>query len=261
MKTNTYILIALFAVFLTACNEEKYLRVPAVETLSVQMWDNNVIISGKVTDSGNVGVSAGVYFTQGHKPKSATENQILLDVANDGSFQAVISELKEDSTYYFGTFVLSSIGFGLGEIIAFKVPRFAAPVSPCENTLTTNHVKDGNQIFSVSASTEISPLETYDFILNKGSFPEITFSFKDKPITGIYETVSQVDRLGSNSQISVKISKNIGYTYYASTVSHGQLVYVNCVEENNFIISFCDLSYAMNYENYSLTGRFEIEAR
>jgi len=265
MKTKTYILAVFFAVFLTACNKEKYLRIPAVETVSVYVEDNNVIVDGKVTDFGNAFKAyAGVYFAQGREPETAYENQILLDIASDGSFQAAIPDLKEDSTYYFGTFVATNLGYDLGDIIAFKIPRFSAPELPCASSLQKNYIKDENQnyaISNVSVEKKANNLYEYKAGLNAYGYSQYyTFAFYGEPKTGIYQTIYDIrsfDYIGRTGIVEVRVNKKVGMSFVTPPVNKMQEVYVDHTNPNKIIISFCGLKYSYQYWDYNIDAEVQ----
>ncbi len=131
--------------------------------------------------------------------------------------------------------------------------------------MTTNRITDDGRNYSVTAYVRQSATtETYDVIVDCGSWnPDITFSFREKLVTGIYSTVDRLERYGSTNDVSVKITKTIGFGTPTIPVNSGQFVYLNCVDENKIIISFCDLKYRMqvNNTNYdaTLTGMVESE--
>ncbi len=253
------------ALFLTSCNDDKYLRLPSVETSFVEVSGTDVILSGKVIDDGNAGIwTLGFCYDQDQAPSTIKKNQTLVDwMYEDGTFGATIQRLKQDSTYYFKAFIVTDLGYATGEVIEYTVPRFEAPESPCENKLITNRVTDDGRNYTVTAY-QSAKFETYDIFVNCGPWnPDIKISFREKPITGIYKTVDRIERYGATNDISINISKTIGYSTPTMPINSGQSVYLNCIDENKIVISFCDLAYPMqvNNTNYDVTlsGKIELE--
>lgn len=257
------------ALFLTGCNEDKYLRLPAVETSSVEVSGTDIILTGKMIDNGNAGVwTLGFCYDRDRVPATIQRNQTLVDwVYEDGTFQASLQGLKQDSTYYFQAFIVTDLGFATGEVIEYTVPRFEAPEAPCENNLTMNRVTDDGRNYTVTAYARESDFsETYDIAVDCGPWnPDITFSFREKPVTGIYSTANRIDRYGTTNDVSVKITKTVGYGATTIPVNSGQFVYVNRMDEDKLILSFCDLAYKMNVNNMNfdvvLSGKVESEVR
>ena len=268
--TMRYIIFFLTtALFLTGCNKDKYLRLPAVATSSVEVSGTDVIVTGKVTDDGNAGIwTLGFCYDQGQAPETILKNQTLVDwMYEDGTFKATIPGLKQNLTYYFKAFIVNDIGYSMGDVVKYTVPRFEAPKAPCENSLTTNRITDSGQPYTVTVSSDkYIYTATYDISVDCGyRNPDITFSFREKPITGIYGTVQQIEHYGTinDNDVLVKISKTTGFSTSTMIVNTGQLVYVNCMDENKIVISFCDLTYRMyvNYTYYDVTlsGKFELK--
>ncbi len=54
--------------FLSSCNKETYLRVPKIETVSVDIVGLEVIVTGEVLDDGNSGISLGVAYDLDQAP-------------------------------------------------------------------------------------------------------------------------------------------------------------------------------------------------
>jgi len=254
------------SLFLMSCNEDAYLRLPVVEMSSVEVTGTDIILSGKVIDDGNSGIyTLGFCYAQNQSPQSINQNQTLVDwIYEDGTFGTVIQGLKQDSTYYFKSFIITTTGSAISEAVSYTVPRFTAPEAPCENNLTTNRVTDDGRNYSVTAYVRQSVFsETYDILVNCGSWnPDITISFREKPITGIYKTVDRIERYGATNDVAIKISKTIGYGTPTMPISSGQSVYLNCIDENKIIISFCDLAYIMQVNNTNhnvvLSGKIEL---
>jgi hypothetical protein len=256
------------SLFLSGCNKDKYLRLPVVETFSVEVSGTEVIVTGKVIDDGNTGgLILGFCYEKGEEPATIQKNQILVDwMYSDGTFQTAIQKLEQGSTYYFKAFIVNDQGYATGNAIRYVVPRFEAPAAPCEDALTTNRITDGEQSYPVTVSSGISPFSgsSYDFTVSCGSWNlEIVFSFREKPITGVYSTVGRIERYGADDQVSVQISKRVGFSNQTMVINTGLPVYVNRVDDDKITISFCDLIYRMNinytYYDFALSGKFESE--
>jgi len=265
MKTiKTYrILIVSVLVCLWACNKDKNLRAPEVETTSVELVGTDVIVTGKVLDDGNAGMILGFTYDVNKEPYFVVTNQILVkQMYDDGTFRASIPNLKEDSTYYFKAFVLGDYGYAIGKTVKYTVPRFTAPEAPCESNLTENKIHDvwveysQTQNYSVTVSSSISNRfpETYDITVDCGYLkPEITFSFREKPTTGIYSTTAAIEQY-SEGNVAVTVFKS---NYY--TIKSLQSVYVNRENNDRIVLSFCDLIYTVNEREYSLSGKVVLE--
>ena len=146
------------------------------------------------------------------------------------------------------------------------------PVAPCEDLLTMNQIRDvwieysQGQNYSVTISAGISPFsENYEISINTGWYnPQITFIFREKPVTGVYNTWTNVDSWSPKTNVAVHISKYINavYEYPPRAVNSNLSVYVNREDDDKIIISFCDLEYSvyLNYQTYpySITGKFEV---
>ncbi|MCL2329472.1 MAG: hypothetical protein FWC39_13300 [Bacteroidetes bacterium] len=259
------ILFVIVALLLTNCNKDAYIRLPAVETVSAEVSGNDVVFRGKILDSGNSGIyTLGFCYQQDTVPQSIIKNQILIKkYYADGTFEAVLSNLKQDSTYYFKAFIITENGSAVGEAVKYTVPRFVAPEAPCASNLTENKIQDvwveysQTQNYSVTVSSSISNRfpETYDIELNCGyNQPKITFSFRETPTTGIYNTTAAIEQY-SEGKVAVTMFKSNGSVRNYYTIQSAQPVYVNRENDDRIILSFCNLIYTVNGREYSLSGK------
>jgi hypothetical protein len=261
MKRSIYILI--ISLLLMGCDKDKELRLPIVETLSPEVSGTTVVISGKVIDTGNSGIILGFCYAQDREPSSIVENQILVDeMYENGTFSIAVSNLKQDSTYYFKAFIANNQGYTEGNVVKYTVPSFEAPEAPCAASLTSNSIKDNNTSYNnVTVSTGISPYDEYEVNVKFGySNPELTFAFKEKPITGVYTIVNRAYDHSTSDVVSIKYFKRAGYLSQIMAVSSGAKVYVDAQDETNIVVSFCSLDYKFDASvSGTLQGKFTIE--
>ncbi len=256
----------LAALCFVGCNKDAHLRLPQVETISAEVAGNDVVITGKIIDDGNSGIyTLGFCYQQDTVPQLITKNQILINKCDEnGMFQAIIPDLKQDSTYYFKAFIITETGNAIGEAIEYTVPRFRAPEVPCESNLTEHQIRDKMidydnpaEIYTVSAWESKNSAYEYEVTIDCGLWkPEIKLSFFEKPITGVYTLRGHLDsynRVGNEA--AMQIFKNGQIRGITSRLQ----IYVNHEQEGRIVISFCDLTYGMGSVGFALSGKVVVE--
>ncbi|MCL2328826.1 MAG: hypothetical protein FWC39_10010 [Bacteroidetes bacterium] len=264
MKKNILYIIAV--VLLTNCNKDAYLRLPKVETISAEISDKEIILTGKIIDDGNSGIYAlGFCYAQDTAPKSIVQNQTLVnEMYEDGTFYTTIKNIEQNSIYYFKAFIITKTGIAEGGVIECTVSRFKAPEAPCESSLIENQVTEEVVNFDnpprIYTANPWASYNSYEYTVTAAYGlwqPEITIAFlKQPPITGIYTTTTEINPFdGKPNDVVVRINSG-GQRY---RVDSGLPVYINREKDDTIIISFCDLTYGVGKVVFSLSGKMVVE--
>ncbi len=100
--------------------EEIIVTLPTVATLSVsEITETSAISGGEVTSDGGAEVtSRGVCWSVDSNP--TIENDKTIDGEGVGSFQSILSDLSQNTTYYVRAYATNSEGTAYGEEVSFK---------------------------------------------------------------------------------------------------------------------------------------------
>ena len=100
--------------------EEIIITLPTVTTLSVtEITETSAVVGGEVISDGGAEVtSRGVCWSVDSNP--TIENDKTIDGEGVGSFQSVLSNLSQNTTYYVRAYATNSEGTSYGEDVTFK---------------------------------------------------------------------------------------------------------------------------------------------
>ncbi len=100
--------------------EEIIITLPTVTTLSVsEITETSAVVGCEVTSDGGAEVtSRGVCWSVDSNP--TIENDKTIDGEGVGSFQSVLSDLSQNTTYYVRAYATNSEGTAYGEEVSFK---------------------------------------------------------------------------------------------------------------------------------------------
>ena len=225
---------------------------PVIEISEIIPSSSGVQINGRIIDKGVSDIEF-IRVTIGLEGPSYVNNQIPV-AFSENNFQTFVSGLETDTSYYFMAFASNDCGIRYSEAKKFYIPISEPPTVPC--TVPENQVYYNN-VYQTMSSVQSGNIAGVNM---QGSFGllgsnqtgnlKVLADFYSVPANGIYTTV---DNTGSSLAPGKVILRIQGSGTWRQVESGGN-VYVENIDDQEFQVSFCDLSYSVLGTNYEFKG-------
>lgn len=262
MALNHYFIFSAIALsILSGCGvsifEPAEVNLPEIEILSVAQDASTTLVTVDIQGGSALLELAGVAYGE-QADFQTTDQQVIYQVLQPGTYDLPIGGLTPERQYYLRAFVRDEFAYAESQTASFLVPRPEAPTIPC--TLVRNQIRDEGLTFNeprVSATTGSGGGGRYGARIESGiGGPIITLNFASVPNSGIYQT-SDFNTLATSAE-HVFISYQRGFVQGSAQVD--QAVYVEKLGDQQYLISFCDISYTISGSSglFSFTGQVEV---
>ncbi|HLO70015.1 MAG TPA: fibronectin type III domain-containing protein [Flavipsychrobacter sp.] len=248
------IIVALLFLF-TACKKviKNYDNAyPDVKTLSaVVQQDGSVKVTGEIVSNGKgeeiryIGFCMDTVSSPG-----MISNQHVVEVIDGSQFSYTYTGLSENGKYYFRAWAVNEYGYALASnSILVDKPKSTTPTIPCtlpQDTLTLvrpngNTTNEGYYSIGALASSG----STWDVDVSTTT-RDFTFSFGEKPVSGLYKTTTDIFPSGKFVNIRTAGTK---------IIDAGASVYVTRINDNVVQITICEAKFWDGFE-YTLRTKF-----
>ena len=127
-------------------DEEVVVELAVVTTLSVsEITETSAVAGGEVISDGGAEVtSRGVCWSIDSNP--TIENDKTIDGEGVGSFQSVLSDLSQNTTYYVRAYATNSKGTAYGEEVTFKTLEEIIITLPTVTTLSVSEITETSAV-------------------------------------------------------------------------------------------------------------------
>jgi hypothetical protein len=244
MKNRTLILASLLSILLfTACNKERKweIEIVAIDEITYNSADFEIVFElGK-----SINQRGGYYF--GIDPELNPENSKIgeFNLYNSRVFEFEIDKLYANQNYYMQCFIEGEEEDHFSEIKTFKtldLPALECSVSPGQVYFTGNGTTETVSNLEATSGIGSSPF-SFKVVTDVGDF---TFTFNERPKSGIYTTISSVTDLDSefNKPFSVVIGglySSGGSGGYYRALPNGE-IQVKSNTDGSISIAFCALA-------------------
>jgi hypothetical protein len=206
----------------------------------------------------NSGNTVGIFYEKGKTPELIDKNFVQSYIDDNNQIVISLRGLTPGATYYFRPYIASMEKEDIGEAYSYTIKPYEAPSVPC--TLETGNLIDRGTTYSISGGNgNLVSVNKYLVEISTGfgmSSPRMTFQFLEKPQTGTYTTTDH-SPFADPMEVYVYINKNGGSFYDNCAMFKDQSIYVTPIDNDNVLISFCDLNYTMQSVAMKVRGAFK----
>ncbi|MES2655604.1 MAG: hypothetical protein V4620_08445 [Bacteroidota bacterium] len=231
---------------------------PVVITDSVFVYAQDTLaIIGHIKSNGESDIEIAGFYYDTYSNPSVLRNQILFGKVKK-SFSALITNLTEDSTYYFNTFAANDYESVKGNEVVFTVPKSKPPVAPC--SLADGTIIENGTTYTIMRISSGENYALYTSVygmlaqIYSGGYCDYYIGFTAKPTTGIY-TVSSY---GHDKKEKRSVMMQIRYSSENYSVLDGGKIYIEELGKGTgkYKVSFCEIQYKPFSNTYKCKGSF-----
>ncbi len=252
---NKPLYIALFiSILLAGCKKvEKDVRdyYPEVKTTSVeQLPDGTVKVTGEIISAGNTEIYYAGFCMDTIPMPAMLSNQKEVSFLEGNRFSIIYDELNKTQKYYFRAWAANGNGYDIADndvsIDSVTISSSIIPCSPGMDTITFTYGTSVRHEPYLSIS-DIEQGQGWNINMYTYQSSSIYLTFARKPISGVYEIVSDISGNTFTAEMMVD-----GYQADA-----GAKVYVREIDANEIEVTICEAKvYDDLFRKNTITTRF-----
>jgi len=250
---SKYFLLLLTIPFLFSACEKEDKRLPILLTYEAKdISRSRAVVSGKLVIEFTKSVTElGFCWDENPNPGLSSNSLTIQDYRVGEDFEADITGLKPNTTYYLKTYAKAGSDLSFGDEITFTTTNLpiSTPCQPENNLLIIN--SEEHRYSKVYHPYPSGSSDGYTFYVG-GSRSDIYITFQQKPETGKYVTQNYSTSYWQSNGCKIRATL---FNQVLSAIEDND-VYVDNDGNGNFIITFCD-----NYFRYSTTVFLPLKGR